>query len=175
MSGLEKDCQYEYYVGSLFGSSDYFYFNGLTPDYNKPYKTLNETHSVLIYGDWGTGPNGMGTKEYLANITRGHNFDAVLHIGDFAYDLHSDNGTVGDAWFREAEEIAGFYPYMTNPGNHEDHMNFTAYKARFNMPVTEENQGTDLFFSFNLGRAHYVMFNTECYLSEPGHLGYPDY
>jgi hypothetical protein len=90
-------------------------------------------------------------------------FDAVLHNGDLGYDLNDYNGRVGDIFGRISEPIAANFPYMTVPGNHEDHSNATHYKARYNMPETEENQGMDTFYSFNLGAAHYIMFDTETY------------
>jgi hypothetical protein len=55
-------------------------------------------------------------------------FDGILHIGDFAYDLHDRNGTVGDQFLNMIQNVAGSYPYMTIPGNHESHLNYTAYK-----------------------------------------------
>ena len=91
-------------------------------------------------------------------------FDAVLHIGDFAYNLYSDNGKVGDQFGREKEPIAANYPYMTLPGNHEDHWNFTAYRHRYLMPENYANNRTSAFYSFNLGLTHYVMIDTEVYM-----------
>ena len=49
-------------------------------------------------------------------------YDAVLHIGDFAYDLHDDDGKVGDEFMRMVEPVAGRVPYMVTPGNHEKHL-----------------------------------------------------
>ena len=46
-------------------------------------------------------------------------YDAILHIGDFAYDMDQDNGRVGDEFMRNIEPIAAYLPYMTCPGNHE--------------------------------------------------------
>jgi 3',5'-cyclic AMP phosphodiesterase CpdA len=80
-----------------------------------------------------------------------------------AYDLPDNLGRTGDVFGRMAEPIAANYPYMTIPGNHENYNNATAYKARYNMPRTFENQGTDTFFSFSLGRASYIMFDTETF------------
>jgi hypothetical protein len=43
------------------------------------------------------------------------------------------------------------------------------------MPATTANNNTGLFYSFNLGRAHYVMINTECYLYEDNKYGSPEF
>jgi hypothetical protein len=118
-----------------------------------------------VFGDWGTGPEGAPTLDLLTKTAELHNFDAVLHIGDIAYDLQDYSGRTGDLFGRNIEPIAGNFPYMTIPGNHEDFKNATHYQARYNMPVNDANQGTDTFYSFNLGAAHYIMFDTERYLN----------
>ena len=33
-------------------------------------------------------------------VTEGR-YHGVIHVGDFAYDLHSDNGRVGDAFMEQ--------------------------------------------------------------------------
>lgn len=80
-----------------------------------------------------------------------------------AYDLHDEEGEVGDRWLNIIEPTSAYYAYMTLPGNHEGHDNFTHYKSRFVMPLNDANQGTGYFYSFDLGPAHFVMFNTEAY------------
>jgi hypothetical protein len=52
---------------------------------------------------------------------------------------------------------------MTIPGNHEDYQNTTHYSARYIMPENDANEGLPLFYSFNLGHAHYILFDTEVY------------
>ena len=39
--------------------------------------------------------------------------------GDQAYDLHVDEGAVGDAYLNAIEPIAASTAWMTTPGNHE--------------------------------------------------------
>ena len=48
-------------------------------------------------------------------------YDAVLHIGDFAYDLDDDDGKVGDEFMRMVEPLTARAPYMVAAGNHEKH------------------------------------------------------
>ncbi|XP_041361456.1 acid phosphatase type 7-like [Gigantopelta aegis] len=88
-------------------------------------------------------------------------YDAVLHIGDFAYDFDTDNATVGDDFMRQIQSVAGYLPYMTCPGNHESAYNFSNYKNRFTMPRDEDS--SRMFYSFNIGPAHIVSFSTEFY------------
>ena len=46
-------------------------------------------------------------------------YDAVMHVGDIAYNLEHDDGKVGDEFLRMLEPVAGRVPYMVAPGNHE--------------------------------------------------------
>lgn len=47
-------------------------------------------------------------------------YDAIIHVGDFAYDMHSKNARVGDEFMRQIETVAAYLPYMVVPGNHEE-------------------------------------------------------
>ena len=64
------------------------------------------------------------THPYVAGT-----IDAVLHVGDFAYDLRDDNARFGDAFMNQIQPIAAYVPYMVCPGNHEDAYNFSNYKV----------------------------------------------
>lgn len=55
--------------------------------------------------------------------------DLVLHVGDMAYNLDTDDGRVGDTWMNNVMPIATRIPYMTGLGNHEDAYNFTVRAA----------------------------------------------
>ena len=41
-------------------------------------------------------------------------------VGDMAYDMNVDNARFGDQYMNAIESIAGYIPYMTCPGNHEN-------------------------------------------------------
>lgn len=56
----------------------------------------------------------------LQEETQSGMYDAILHVGDFAYDMHNQNGQVGDEFMRQVETIAAYVPYMVVPGNHEE-------------------------------------------------------
>jgi len=47
-------------------------------------------------------------------------YDAIIHVGDFAYDMDTSNAAVGDAFMRQIESVAAYVPYMVCPGNHEE-------------------------------------------------------
>lgn len=55
-------------------------------------------------------------------------YDAAIHIGDFAYDMNTDNAKVDHEFMKQIEGIAAYLPYMTVPGNHEESHNFSNYR-----------------------------------------------
>ena len=154
-----KECVYEYYTGSWMGWGPVRHFSGRT------HSDLDFAQTdIIVLADWGGGSQGQYTKKTLQNQVKLNKFDAILHLGDLAYDLDSFDGLVGDSWLRMIEPLTSTLPYMTLPGNHENWNNCSHYKNRFIMPKNNANQGTGYFYSFNLGRAHYIMLNTELYL-----------
>ncbi len=80
---------------------------------------------------------------HLQKETQAGMYDLFMHVGDFAYDMHSvkgyffsksvlvgqvilllknlfqEGGRVGDEFMRQIEAIAAYVPYMTVAGNHE--------------------------------------------------------
>lgn len=118
---------------------------------------------MIIFGDWGTGPVGQYTKNLLEIEMMTRDFAGILHMGDIAYDLEDEDGEIGNQYLRMIEPVAASFPYMVAPGNHDSFGNWSHYKARFNMPQTEENNGTNYFYSLNLGPVHFIMYNTNAY------------
>ena len=130
----------------------------------------NDKVTVLSLADWSTGYYSDPIDKYstrakpnilpfVKNETRDINtYDMIIHAGDFAYDLSSKNGTMGDRYMNSIESIVSKVPYMTTTGNHESHTNFTHYKKLFRTP------GPDLFYSFDIGAAHFVMMDSEAFV-----------
>lgn len=73
---------------------------------------------MAIYGDMGV-VNAV-TLPALQRETQLGMYDAILHVGDFAYDMCNENGEVGDQFMRQIESIAAYVPYMVSVGNHEE-------------------------------------------------------
>ena len=65
-----------------------------------------------IWGDMGHTNSQilMSVKEEVEN----NNFDMILHVGDFAYDMHDDNGHNGDAFMNDIQPMAARVPYMVS-------------------------------------------------------------
>ena len=168
--GLSPDCEYQFYVGTgLHLWSKPFTFKGVTPYYTPPYTeaSLTRPARVAILGDMGIGTYSMATRLHLRSATVHGEIDAIMHLGDIGYDLERHMGGTADKFFREIEEVAGNVPYLAIAGNHEHRQNFTHFQNLFRMPVTAANQGSNFFYSFNLGRAHFVALNAEAYFYLP--------
>jgi len=105
----------------------------------------------------GTGQEIKVTLEAIKEDIKDFEYDAIIHNGDFAYDLNSQNGAVGDEFMNSIEPIASKVPYMVSEGNHESGDRVDHYHYRFSMP----GQSRNLFYSFNLGPVHFVSYSTE--------------
>ncbi|KAK5986130.1 Purple acid phosphatase [Trichostrongylus colubriformis] len=154
ISGLTPGKTYQYRVGSEHGWSAIYRFTALTPREDGGYE-------IAVFGDLGNqNARSLGKLQRMA---QDGDIDMVMHVGDFAYNLDTDDGRVGDQFLRQIEPIAAYVPYMTAVGNHE-RTEFESVLLRQNFPFAQP-----LFFylllSFDLGSAHFVIFSTEFYFS----------
>ncbi|XP_072168114.1 acid phosphatase type 7-like [Diadema setosum] len=152
LTGLKPGEQYTYHCGSDDGWSDLFAFNAITAG-------TDWSPQFAVFGDMGNeNARSLGR---LQKETQAGMYDAILHVGDFAYDFADNNAETGDSFMRQIQPVAGYLPYMTCPGNHEYHYNFSNYKNRFTMPNYEKSE--NLWYSWNIGPAHIVSLSTEVY------------
>nr|AAW26678.1 SJCHGC01821 protein [Schistosoma japonicum] len=152
LTDLIANTIYNYKCGSLDGWSSVLQFHSLP---SHPYWSPK----LAVYGDMGE-VDAFSLPELIHQVKDLHNYDMILHVGDFAYNMETDNGRVGDKFMRNIQPIASRIPYMTCVGNHEAAYNFSNYKARFTMPGGD---GESQFYSFNVGPAHIVAFSSELY------------
>lgn len=150
LSNLKPNTDYRYHVGSDQGWSSLFTFRTNQLD-------ANWSPRLAVYGDMGN--ENAQSLPRLQEETANNRYDAILHVGDFAYDMDWENGAVGDEFMNQIESIAAYLPYMVVPGNHEQMYNFSNYKARFSMPGDSQS----LFYSFDLGPAHFIGISSEVY------------
>uniref|UniRef100_W8BJP0 Purple acid phosphatase n=1 Tax=Ceratitis capitata TaxID=7213 RepID=W8BJP0_CERCA len=141
---------YAYHCGGQLGWSPRFEFRTVPAG-------DDWSPTVALYGDMGN-ENAQSLARLQQDTQQGM-YDAIIHVGDFAYDMNTDDARVGDEFMRQVETIAAYVPYMVVPGNHEEKYNFSNYRARFSMPGGTEN----LFYSFNLGPVHFIGISTEMY------------
>ncbi|XP_023012956.2 acid phosphatase type 7 [Leptinotarsa decemlineata] len=150
LRNLTPDSQYVYHCGSDLGWSNLFNFK------TAPNRSDWQPH-LAIYGDMGN-ENAQSLVRLQEETQRGL-YDAILHVGDFAYDLDTNNAEIGDAFMRQIESIAAYLPYMTCPGNHEEAYNFSNYRERFSMPRGSQSY----MYSINIGPLHIISISTEVY------------
>ncbi|XP_075976577.1 acid phosphatase type 7 isoform X2 [Anticarsia gemmatalis] len=150
LSGLKFNTRYVYHAGSVYGWSEEFSFK--TPPEGEDWPVR-----AAIYGDMGN--KNAHSLSYLQDEAQRDKFDVILHVGDFAYDMDTNDALVGDEFMRQIQPLAAVVPYMTCPGNHEEKYNFSNYAHRFTMPGKDSN----LFYSFDLGPVHFVSISTEVY------------
>ncbi|XP_074645689.1 acid phosphatase type 7-like [Tubulanus polymorphus] len=152
LNDLTPGQKYVYHVGSISkGWSPVFYFKAMESG-------VNWSPTFAVYGDMGN-KNAQSLTRLQEETLKG-NLDAILHVGDFAYDMYVNNARYGDEFMRQIESVAAYLPYMTCPGNHEASYNFSNYKNRFSMPGGD---GQGMFYSFNVGPVHFVAFDSEAY------------
>ena len=81
-------------------------------------KTLGEgtdwSPTIALFGDMGN-ENAVSLPFLQRGAGEGM-FDAIIHVGDFAYDMYENNGERGDLFMEQIEPIASTVPYMTCPG-----------------------------------------------------------
>ncbi|XP_066438022.1 acid phosphatase type 7 isoform X2 [Eleutherodactylus coqui] len=150
LENLNPGQRYVYHCGSVLGWSPQFYFRALQVG-------SSWGPRLAVFGDMGNeNPQSLSR---LQKETQMEMYDAIFHVGDFAYDMDEDDAQVGDEFMRQIESVAAYVPYMTCPGNHEEAYNFSNYRNRFSMPGNTEG----LWYSWDLGPAHIISFSTEVY------------
>ena len=105
----------------------------------------NYSPTFLVYGDFGL-TNAQSLPRIQDEVKSGK-IDAILHIGDIAYNLFEvsklpkkqsfewllllfqDDGILGDNFMSMLEDVTTQLPYMTLPGNHESSQYVVVLKA----------------------------------------------
>lgn len=157
LQNLSPSCDYTYQVCTQSSCTDTFSFSGRTIDFEA------DQASIIAFGDWGVSDFGTHTLDFIQDYAKSVPMQAMLHLGDIAYDLHDSDGQNGDDFLEQIQPVTSRFPYMVIPGNHEDYRNFTQFINRFSMPSNSANQGTGMFYSFDLGPAHFTLINTEAF------------
>lgn len=175
--GLEFDTDYWFAVGDQIVQQRSPLFR---------FKTHHNSHQksvrVAVIGDMGLD-NSQDTFDHLRDIVE--TVDFVWHLGDISYaddailktPLEFKYEDIWNEYMNRVQSFATLRPYMTLPGNHEAEChnvpcqlsldrinrlsNFSAYNHRFKMPFEESDGAKNMWYSFNLGSAHFVSINTE--------------
>lgn len=152
LTSLIPGQKYFYHCGGEKGWSALYFFAAMKSG-------QSWSPRLAVYGDMGN-IKGRSIPRLQEWAQKGK-FDAVLHVGDLAYNLDTDNARMGDEFMRQIEPIAAYVPYMVSPGNHEEKYNFSNYKSRFSMP--QNGDGENMYYSFDIGPVHVISFSSEVY------------
>ena len=110
---------------------------------------------VAVIADMDITPTAYPTMNELGSFG-GDRLDMVIHAGDMAYDIHFDNGLLGDYFYNNMSAITTKVPYFVVAGNHEyvDTTKFFGY--RFRMPGTnvKDNDGVK-WYSYDYKNTHF--------------------
>ncbi|GMR39038.1 hypothetical protein PMAYCL1PPCAC_09233 [Pristionchus mayeri] len=154
MTGLTPGESYAYQVGRQGYLSKEFVFKQLS---------LQPPYNILVFGDLGVY-KGESIPSMLQDAEE-KAYDLIVTVGDYAYDLFSNNGTTGDQFFATLEPLFATVPFMVVAGNHEAEeqwaANYTTYRNSFTMP--EEGYGDNQFYSFDVGPIHFIGLSSEYY------------
>lgn len=140
-----------------------------------------------VFGDFGS--TSVCAEDLSVSAAR-RDFDAVLCVGDMAYNYEDANSTVGNTFMNIVQNITSFpsssffssslffsLPFLPIEGNHErcdgcaaipelgeDSLhNFTEYRARFRSVALHSNTGSARYYSFERGLTHFVVLTAEVY------------
>jgi predicted phosphodiesterase len=178
MTGLAPATKYHYIVGDAHTNTWSGNLHLYTPH------TTGNTH-VIIFGDMGQAPRDGSdevekhrgtiavTKQISKEVAAG-NVDVTLHIGDISY--ARGYAQLWDEFMYDIKPVASKVAYMMSIGNHEVDYPGTdtyfkgpdsggecgvPYDHRFPMVRNTEKYPDRLWYSFDMGFAHYVIFDTE--------------
>ena len=133
---------------------------------------------LLLFGDMGW--TNAQALSYLQDEVASAYFDAVIDLGDYAYDLPNMDGLFGDEFQLAIQPITSTTPTIGAVGNHEGAGGFQHYLHRFRVFAADGSSGltpaglpgllpglpNNFYLSFDLGIAHFASVSTECYFIE---------
>jgi len=162
LTNLEVNTQYYYTCGA--GANDWSPLKWFTNEQTE------RPWVFAIFADFGY-VNDESVNSLYADV-EANAFDVVILAGDQAYDLDSNNGETGNDFMRMQEGYASFKPLFPAPGNHEARFNYSHYINRYAGLAANagynSGSGTALYYSIDIGLAHFLFFSTEAYWSQTG-------
>ena len=89
-------------------------------------------------------------------------YDLLVLLGDYSYDIFDNNGQKGDDFFELMEPILTKSPFVITAGNHETADDSLLLFSRFIMPGTsKDNHLENNFYSFIAGKVLYYSMNLD--------------
>ena len=115
-------------------------------------------HRVITYGD--TDAYNVGK----AAIKRMHleEYDLLILLGDYAYDIFHENGKKGDRFFEIYEPILAKSPVVLTTGNHDTANDSKMLNARFKFPgVKRKTSFSNNFYWFKAAKTIFIQMNLD--------------
>ena len=160
IDGLEPDNVYHYSVqlGSV-QTEDHLFATAPLTGMPFSFVTYGDSRSDPLY------PLGVPNRfhENVVEEMKQHAFDFLLNVGDIVNDGYDIR-----LWEIALEEIAPIsadYPYYPVFGNHERRneqgvIGADVYSMLFSNPGEASGSGTELYYSFDYGNAHFTLLDT---------------
>lgn len=109
----------------------------------RDFRKTAETRFVVL-ADFDTSPTALPTFNHLSKLDMS-GYDAILHAGDFAYDVDTNAGAMGDTFFNSMKNFVTRVPYLVIAGNHEDFDDSAMFNFRFRMPAWQKRFDNNVY------------------------------
>jgi len=157
--------QYNYTIYPNSSSSDQSRtFNFILP-FRDTNKEKTETN-IIFTGMMDISNQSAITQMYLNYFAQRVNttsIDAIVYVGDMAFNLEDNLYQNGLNFFTSIENFTAYIPFMPTPGVRDDANNFEFYTKMISSP--DDNLYNDFYYAFNLGYAHFVQINMAYYFT----------
>ena len=120
-------------------------------------KNLSKSR-IVSFGDHDI-IKGMPTIRALEN----HDYDLMILLGDYSYNIHDENGKKGDHYFEAMEKILTKAPVILVTGNHEYADRYRLFASRFVFPLNL-SESTNNYFHFVIGNTLFIAFNFDTFV-----------
>jgi hypothetical protein len=158
LTNLTSDTKYFYQVGSATNADSAPVVSGI-----EWFRTLKNSGAITFAALGDTG-DGSASQLQVASVLRSINSDLVIHNGDIIYGGFTD-ATVDTRVLNIYTQMKNT-PFFFSAGNHDLNCcpgpgdpTLTNFQNAFYLP-TNSADGTELFYSFDHGDAHFVaLFN----------------
>jgi predicted MPP superfamily phosphohydrolase len=147
---------------TLNPSTTYSYEVGCSAGWSRQFslRTAKQSgpNTFVVLADLSTLGAGKATWAVIQSRLDTLTVDAIIHVGDIAYDLFDDDNRLGDNYMNTLEPVVSRVPYMVVAGNHEEPDDYQSYDSRFTMP------GNNFYHTYTIGLVRFVGINTESIL-----------
>ncbi len=124
----------------------------------------------LIIADMDESSYSEPTLARLTELAKQGTYDGLIHNGDYAYNIQTSKGKVGDSYFKSFSPVSARIPYVVTPGNHEDFDSFKMFNYRFQMPGAPNGLTRQAanYYSFIVKGIYFVSINWDYAFTKEG-------